>query len=111
MRPILLVTAMVAMTVAGGALAATDGPGNPAYGRRLANDFCGECHVVSPDQENSGKWPAPNLVERMRDPAVTEMALRSYLVTSHPLMPNVRLSQEQTDDVVAYLLTLKGAAR
>ncbi|AWK88690.1 c-type cytochrome [Azospirillum thermophilum] len=94
-----------------GAAAAPDGPGTPAFGRRLAKEACSECHIVAPDQEDEGKWPAPNLMDRMRNPAITEMALRSYLQTSHPIMPNIRLSPEQTDDIVAYLLTFKEATR
>lgn len=53
--------------------------------------------------------PAPDPTERVRDPAITELALRSYLRTSHPVMPNIRLTEEQTDDIVAYLLSLKGS--
>lgn len=90
------------------ALAATDGPGHPAFGRRLADDLCSECHVLSPDQDHPGRWPAPDLTVRMRDPAITETALRSYLQTSHTRMPNIMLNQEQTDDIIAYLLSLKG---
>ena len=93
------------------AMAATDGPGDPAYGRRLAFDLCAECHMVLPDQEHPGLWPAPDLMVRVHDPAITELALRSYLQTSHPLMPNIMLSQEQTDDIIAYLLTFKGGTR
>lgn len=96
--------------------AATDGPGSAGYGRQLTEEICGECHRVSktptakppPMQEDLA---APDLTERLRDPGVTEMALRSYLQTSHPVMPNIRLTEEQTDDIVAYLMTLKGGAR
>ncbi|HYG88756.1 MAG TPA: cytochrome c [Azospirillum sp.] len=94
-----------------GALAATDGPGSPASGRRLAVELCRECHVVSPDQDRSGKEPGPDLTQRVRNPAITELALRSYLQTSHPVMPNIMLSQEQADDLIAYLLTFKRGPR
>ena len=110
MNRILFVTGVLA--VAGpGVLAATDGPGNPAYGRRLADTLCSECHIVAPDQERRGRQTAPNLTERVRNPAITELALRSYLQTTHPVMPNIMLSQEQADDIIAYLLTFKRGAR
>ncbi|NYZ14881.1 c-type cytochrome [Azospirillum sp. RWY-5-1] len=89
---------------------AANGPGDAANGRRLATDFCSECHVVSTDQRLGGPKAAPDLTERMRHPGLTELALRSYMQTSHPVMPNIRLTLEQTDDLVAYLLTLKGVA-
>ena len=103
---------IVSSIVAASTHAASDGPGSIGFGRHLAEEICGECHRVS--QPPTAKPPpmqeelaAPDLVERMRDPGVTEMALRSYLRTSHPVMPNIRLSIEETDDVVAYLMSLK----
>jgi mono/diheme cytochrome c family protein len=107
---ILLATGIVLAAVSSPGRAQTDSPGNPAFGRQVAADFCSDCHVVLPDQEQSRRQSAPNLVNRVRDPGVTEMALRSYLQTSHPQMPNVMLNREQTDDLVAYLLSLKERA-
>jgi mono/diheme cytochrome c family protein len=104
----LLMAAMLVMAVPGfGALAATDGPGSPAYGRESAVDLCGDCHLVSPDQSPDGMRPGPNLMQRVRAPEITELALRSYLRSSHPVMPNIMLTQEQADDIIAYLMTFK----
>ena len=64
-----------------------------------------------PTSSLSGKRLGPNLVERVRDPEITELALRSYLQTTHPVMPNIMLNQEQADDIIAYLLTFKESAR
>ena len=41
-------------------------------------------------------------------PAATETALRIFLGTPHATMPNLRLAPEQTDDVITYILSLKG---
>jgi cytochrome c2 len=109
MRRILLAAGMISMAAIVGtaASAATDGLGSPGYGRGLAADLCGDCHIVAPDQQYDGQI-GPNLIERVREPEITELALRSYLQTTHPLMPNIMLTQEQADDVIAYLLTFKG---
>ncbi len=56
----------------------------------------------------AGRWPAPDLTAPRRDPAITETALRNHLQTSHARMPNIMPSQEQADDLVAYLLNLRG---
>lgn len=104
--PPLLAAVLLGAVVQADAFGATDGPGDPAFGRQLAQELCGDCHVVSPDRAGSGYEPGPNLVERMREPGITEMALRSYLQTSHPIMPNIRLTRDQTDDIVAYLESL-----
>ena len=42
------------------------------------------------------------------DPAATGAALRAFLRTPHAAMPDLRLTSDQTDDVVAYILSLKG---
>jgi mono/diheme cytochrome c family protein len=102
---------MMAAVPVAGALAAADGPGNAGFGRGLAGDLCGDCHIVSPDQQPDGMRPGPNLMERVRKPEITELALRSYLRTTHPVMPNIMLTQEQADDIIAYLLTFKGSPK
>jgi mono/diheme cytochrome c family protein len=74
-------------------------------------DLCGDCHLVSPDQSPDGMRPGPDLMERVRQPEITELALRSYLRTTHPVMPNIMLKQEQADDIIAYLMTFKGSPK
>ena len=87
--------------------AAQDLPGDPAAGARLAREVCAKCHLVSEDQAID---PAvgPSLLEVAEHPATTEMSLRAFLQTPHPTMPNLMLTPDETDDVIAYLLTLKG---
>jgi hypothetical protein len=41
------------------------------------------------------------------DPAVTALALRSFLQTPHFDMPNIMLSPAETDDIISYILTLR----
>ena len=97
-----------AVGVAGGAAAAQDLPGDPAAGASLAREVCAKCHLVSEDQMVD---PAigPSLLEFAEHPATTEMSLRAFLQTPHPTMPNLMLTPEETDDIIAYLLALKGA--
>ena len=40
-------------------------------------------------------------------PSTTELALKVFLRTSHPSMPNIVLTPEQTDNLVTYILSLK----
>ena len=39
--------------------------------------------------------------------STTSMSLRVFLQTPHPSMPDYRLTREELDDVVAYILTLR----
>ena len=38
---------------------------------------------------------------------MTATAIRVFLRTSHPKMPNLILTPEETDDVIAYILSLR----
>jgi hypothetical protein len=40
-------------------------------------------------------------------PGMTATALAVWLTTSHPTMPNIVLEQQDLDNVVAFILTLK----
>ena len=93
--------------VACGHAAAQDLPGDPAAGASLAREVCAECHLVSEDQLID---PAigPSLLEVAEHPATTELSLRAFLQTPHATMPNLMLTPQETDDIIAYLLELKG---
>lgn len=93
--------------VASGPAAAQGLPGDPAAGASLAREVCAKCHLVAEDQMID---PAvgPSLLEVAEHPATTELSLRAFLQTPHPTMPNLMLTPEETDDIIAYLLALKG---
>jgi len=86
---------------------AQDLPGDPAAGATLAREVCAQCHLVAEDQLID---PAvgPSLLEVAQHPGTTELSLRAFLQTPHATMPNLILTPEETDDVIAYLLSLKG---
>ncbi|MDP6517431.1 MAG: cytochrome c [Alphaproteobacteria bacterium] len=98
---------LIAALAAAPASAADDGPGIPGAGRRLALDWCAECHWIAPDQASHREVGAPAFADVAANPAVTETALRAFLVTPHDVMPNIKLAPAQIDDIVAYLLSLK----
>jgi mono/diheme cytochrome c family protein len=86
---------------------AQDLPGDPAAGARLAREVCAVCHLVAEDQP-SDPGIGPSLVEIAAHPATTELSLRAFLQTPHATMPNLMLTPEETDDIISYILTLKG---
>ena len=96
-----------AVWAASGQASAQDLTGDPAAGASLAREVCAKCHLVAEDQVID---PAigPSLLEVAEHPATTELSLRAFLQTPHPTMPNLILSPEETDDIIAYLLALKG---
>jgi hypothetical protein len=42
---------------------------------------------------------------------MTEMALRVWFQSSHPSMPNLMLTTKQSDDMIAYIMSLKTGRR
>jgi mono/diheme cytochrome c family protein len=119
-RRALRATLILPALIAGPALA-QGLPGEPDRGRALAGRWCEECHEVAPGKREpwavrvppgAGREPGvvevPTFQAVADDPAATEAALRAFLRTPHAAMPDLRLTSDQADDVVAYILSLKG---
>ena len=80
---------------------------DPSVGRHLAETVCSACHQISATAPNPGpKSGAPSFVNISRMPSMSELAIKVFLRTSHPTMPNFILSPEETDSVTAYILSL-----
>ena len=96
--------AMLALTAA----SAHAQDGDAAAGHAFARQACNACHVVEAEQQE------PRLIvigPAFRDIAntrgMTAMALRVFLTTSHPKMPNLILTPEEIANVSAYILSLR----
>jgi cytochrome c len=89
--------------MAGTAAVAQEMHGDVAVGRRLAERWCASCHQLA----GTVKEPAASFPQIARMPSTTALALRVFLRTSHPTMPNVTLTPADTDDLVAFILSLK----
>jgi mono/diheme cytochrome c family protein len=85
-----------------------DLPGDPVAGRALAEQVCSVCHAIpdweQPAIEAPGALPFEMLAA---DPAMTGMALHAFLRGPHPIMPNIVLSDEELNDIIAYILSLR----
>ena len=82
--------------------------GDVAAGHAFAREACNACHRVDAEHR------APRLIvigPGFRDIAntrgITATALRAFLATSHPKMPNLILTPQETADVIAYILSLR----
>ena len=80
--------------------------GGAASGHRLAEAWCKACHAIEPPTAGT-PTVAPDFAAVANQPSTTELALRVFLRTSHPNMPNLVLTPEQTDNIVTYILSLK----
>lgn len=80
--------------------------GEPAEGLRLARQWCTSCHVVDKAQ-NRASDVAPSFFEIANDPLRSSDGIRAWLADPHPPMPPVNLTHRETEDVIAYLESLR----
>lgn len=78
--------------------------GDPEAGRELARTWCTSCHVV--DIEGQGTDAGPALPALLGDRQRTEDELRGWLAAPHPPMPDLALTRQEIENIVAYLQSL-----
>jgi cytochrome c551/c552 len=101
-------TAMLASALAATALDATAQDGDVAAGHAFAREACKSCHVVEPTNASPRiVVVGPSFQDIANTKGMTATALRVFLTTSHPKMPNLILTPEETSDVIAYILSLR----
>jgi mono/diheme cytochrome c family protein len=81
--------------------------GDPAAGRKLAQTWCANCHVVGPSQQQAASTGAPPFTAIAAMKTTTFMGLEAFLQTPHDRMPDLHLSRDEIDDVAAYIIGLK----
>ncbi len=78
--------------------------GNAEAGRQFVMRSCSSCHATEAVKTATDNAPPFSVVAKTNkdNPAW----IRGWLMAPHPPMPNISLSRQQIDDVVAYLSTL-----
>jgi len=98
----------VALAVATDASAQQMRNGNAIEGKRLALELCAGCHVVAEDQERPAIDVVPAFAAIARRPDTTEFRIRVFLQdTPHPVMPNFVFTDNEVEDLIAYILSLR----
>jgi len=80
--------------------------GDAKMGRVLAEHWCMSCHAGTGSAAASDS--APPFIALMRRTDRTREGLRTWLTNPHAPMPNLSLTRNEIDDLVAYLFTLRG---
>lgn len=78
--------------------------GDVANGKKIASQWCSQCHATGADA--SAPDAAPPFPAMATDPAYTDRRLETWLAEPHPPMPNFELSRRTIDDVIAYIRSL-----
>ena len=81
--------------------------GDPVEGQQLARNFCADCHHVEDGWTAFDSYYAPAFADIAANPQYTALAIRVFLRTPHVDMPDFILTEEQTDNVIGYILSLR----
>jgi mono/diheme cytochrome c family protein len=81
--------------------------GDAARGRQYARTVCAECHAISAAEPVSPRPDVAPFKTIANTPGMTALALYVWFRSPHPTMPNLLLAPQDTDDVIAYILSLK----
>jgi mono/diheme cytochrome c family protein len=75
-------------------------------GHEIARTWCAGCHVVEPGGA-AGSDAAPPLPVVAQDPSLSPDRLRAWLADPHPPMPNLSLTRDEIEALVAYIGSLR----
>lgn len=100
----LMLPAVLAM--AGPALA-QDPLGNASMGEDLARAVCVDCHAIERGQRGTDLTGAPSFQDVADMTSATALSLRVFLRSPHLTMPNFALSDDQIDNLIAYIHGLR----
>lgn len=106
MRRFLVVLAVTAPLLAAGPAPAQPS-GDAEAGRLIATTWCANCHAVAPGASPPTGDAAPPFAAVAARASTTALSLRVFLQTPHANMPDYRLTPQQTDDVTAWILSLR----
>jgi len=80
--------------------------GDPESGRQLAVKLCSSCHQVLP-MAHADRSDAPSFQSIADLPSTTGISLNVFLHSSHRKMPDFLIASAVSNDVIAYILSLK----
>ena len=71
-------------------------------GEVLAKRWCAFCHVVAEGQR-AGNPDVPSFAEIGSRPNYDAQAVANFLMSPHPVMPNMSLTRSEAADLAAYI--------
>jgi mono/diheme cytochrome c family protein len=86
---------------------AAQSDGDIEAGQRIAETWCGSCHIVGPGQQRGTSTGAPTFTEIARMKSTTPLGLQVFLQTPHERMPDLQLTRAEMNDLIAYIMSLR----
>ncbi|NNG05423.1 MAG: cytochrome c [Inquilinus sp.] len=98
---------LAAVVAAGGPAYAQDSLGSASMGEELAQSVCADCHAIERGERGTDLTGAPSFQDVADLSSATALSLRVFLRSPHLTMPNFALSNDQIDDLIAYIHSLR----
>jgi len=76
------------------------------HGRQLLREFCGQCHAIGRTDIKRGAPPFRTLGRELNLDGF-ERKLERGISSTHPAMPEVKFTEEDARDAVAYLRSIQ----
>ncbi len=103
---------ITAATAVIAALSATpvhaDNIGDAKLGLAYAQANCAGCHAILHGEPDSPNPDSPAFKAVADTPGITRTALSVFLQSPHPTMPNLIIPRQDADNLISYILSLKG---
>ena len=77
-----------------------------SLGRQVAIELCSSCHRVTEGQPSPGRNVA-SFFAIANLPSTTALSLKVFLRSNHKAMPNLIVSESDSDELIDYILSLK----
>ena len=78
----------------------------------VAKQVCAQCHAVERRSRRSPDAASPRFEDIANSPGTTATTISVALQTTpHRTMPNVRMNRDELNNLVTYILSLKGTKR
>jgi mono/diheme cytochrome c family protein len=103
-RNVALTVLLLGLNIGGSPTLAADPAQSAKNGQKIAEAWCASCHTVSARAPGCGR---AGLSAIARNRAFDRNKLIQVLADPHPPMPNIHLSRQQLDDVIAYIHSLR----
>ena len=81
--------------------------GDAIRGEELARSVCIDCHAIDRGFRGTDITGAPAFQDVADMSSATALSLRVFLLSPHLTMPNFMLNDQQIDDLIAYIHSLR----
>ena len=115
MNRLILLAGMILSTATAANAAQPSDQNAISAGHALSLEFCASCHVVAADQPKPPLYAnaPPSFAAIANRGTTTTASLRRFVRTTHPTiaaplkMPGVQVTDDQLDQIVAYIISLR----